>query len=155
MSPLLVGLINSSCAHWVQELFSQQNRCPQNTASPITVSGLQRSVRWVSGNCLPSLVLSTAASVLSRDQVILQKEEEMELGVLRGMLFRDKVKECGVWFRAGNAEVLGPLWALFYRQRGSEFLTGCEKWRFGGYGWPWKEPGSWETVTCSRVLKDA
>lgn len=50
------------------------------------------------------------------------------------MLFRDKVKECGVWFRAGDAEVLGPLCAFFYRQRGSEFLTGCEKRRFRGYG---------------------
>lgn len=53
----------------------------------------------------------------------------MELGVHRGMLFRDKVKECGVWFRAGSAEVLGPLWAFLYRQRGSEFLV-----RSGGLG---------------------
>lgn len=54
----------------------------------------------------------------------------------------------------GSEQVMLRSWGLcelfFYRQRGSEFLTGCEKQRFGGYGWPWKEPGSWETVTCSR-----
>lgn len=54
----------------------------------------------------------------------------------------------------GSEQVMLRSWGLcelfFYRQRGSEFLTGCEKRRFGGYGWPWKEPGSWETVTCSR-----